>query len=56
MWSANFASVDVPSLGFSWKSDPLTTSHADFAVIGEEVNGGYYATQRAVARRSANPV
>jgi hypothetical protein len=36
------AQVEVPSIGFSWKSDPLETSHADFAVIGEEVNGRYY--------------
>jgi hypothetical protein len=37
------ASVDVPSINFSWKSDPLETSHANFAVIGQEVNGRYYA-------------
>lgn len=36
------ASVRVPSLDFSWKSDPLESSKADFAVIGEEVNGRYY--------------
>ena len=36
------AAVRVPSIGFSWKSDPLETSRADFAVIGEEVNGRYY--------------
>ncbi len=36
------AQVEVPSIGFSWKSDPLDTSRADFAVIGEEVNGRYY--------------
>ncbi|GAC1613439.1 MAG: hypothetical protein NVS9B12_14680 [Vulcanimicrobiaceae bacterium] len=36
------ASVDVPSLGFSWKSDPLSTSKAAFAVMGDEVNGRYY--------------
>jgi len=36
------AQVDVPSIGFSWKSDPLEKSHADFAIIGEEVNGRYY--------------
>lgn len=36
------ASLDVPSLGFSWKSDPLETSRANFAAIGEEVNGKYY--------------
>ena len=36
------AQVEVHSLGFSWKSDPLETSHADVAVMGEEVNGRYY--------------
>jgi hypothetical protein len=38
------AEVDVPSIGFSWKSDPLDTSRCDFAIIGEEVNGRYYDT------------
>jgi hypothetical protein len=36
--------VDVPSIGFSWKSDPLDTSKCDFAIMGEEVNGRYYDT------------
>jgi hypothetical protein len=36
------AQVEVPSIGFSWKSDPLESSRADFAIIGEEVNGRYY--------------
>lgn len=36
------AQVEVPSIGFSWKSGPLETSRADFAVIGDEVNGRYY--------------
>lgn len=36
------AQVEVPSTGFSWKSDPLNTSKADVAIIGEEVNGRYY--------------
>ena len=36
------AQVEVPSIGFSWKSDSLETSRADFAVMGEEVNGRYY--------------
>ena len=36
------AQVEVPSIGLSWKSDPLEKSHADFAIIGEEVNGRYY--------------
>ena len=36
------AQVEVPSLGFSWKSQPLNTSKSDFAIIGEEVNGRYY--------------
>lgn len=37
------ARVEVPSIGFSWKSDPIETSRAGFAVIGDEVNGRYYA-------------
>lgn len=36
------AQVEVPSLGFSWKSDPLSTSKSGFGIIGEEVNGRYY--------------
>jgi len=36
------AQVEVPSIGFSWKSDPLSTSKSDFAIMGEEVNGRYY--------------
>ena len=36
------AQVEVPSIGFSWKSDPLEKSRADFAIMGEEVNGRYY--------------
>jgi len=36
------AQVEVPSIGFSWKSDPLETSSSAFAIIGDEVNGRYY--------------
>ena len=36
------AQVEVPSIGFSWKSDSLATSRADFAIMGEEANGRYY--------------
>lgn len=36
------AQVEVPSIGFSWKSDALGTSKADIAIIGDEVNGRYY--------------
>jgi len=36
------AQVEVPSIGFSWKSDPLSTSKCAFAIMGEEVNGRYY--------------
>jgi hypothetical protein len=36
------AQVKVPSIDFSWKSDPLSASHAGFAIIGAEVNGRYY--------------
>jgi hypothetical protein len=37
------ASVEVPSTGFRWTSDPLESSRAAFGVIGDEVNGRYYA-------------
>lgn len=37
------AAVEIPSLNFSWKSDPINTSNAAFAIIGNEVNGKYYA-------------
>lgn len=40
------AQVSVPSIGFSWKSDPLETSKAHFAIIGDEVNGRYYNPMR----------
>lgn len=36
------ARVKVPSIGYSWESDPLSESHANFAIIGDEVNGRYY--------------
>jgi hypothetical protein len=35
------ARIEVPSIGFSWESDPLDTSKCDFAIVGEEVNGRY---------------
>ena len=34
--------VEVASNGFSWKSDPLNSSKADVAIVGEKVNGRYY--------------
>ena len=37
------ASVDVPSLRFSWKSKTLQKSSADFAIVGNEVNGKFYS-------------
>jgi hypothetical protein len=37
------AQLEVASIGFSWKSDPLDMSHADIAVMGEEVNGRYFS-------------
>ena len=40
------AQVTVPPIDFSWKSDPLSASHSNFAIIGNEVNGRYYAPQR----------
>ena len=39
------ATIRVPSIDFIFKTDPLETSHSDFAVMGTEVNGRYYAGQ-----------
>jgi hypothetical protein len=36
------AEVEIPSLDFSWKSDPLNASKCDFVIVGEEANGRYY--------------
>ncbi len=36
------AEVDVPAIGFSWKSEPLDSSKSEFAIVGEEINGRYY--------------
>jgi len=36
------ATVYVPSIDFTFKTDPLDTSRCDFAVMGTEVNGKYY--------------
>jgi hypothetical protein len=36
------ASVEIPSTGFSWRSDPMATSSASFGIIGEETNGRYF--------------
>ena len=37
------ASVEVPSIGFTWRSDAIETSRAAFAILGEEANGRYYS-------------
>ena len=36
------ATVRVPSIGFTFKTDPLQASNCDFAVMGVELNGRYY--------------
>ncbi len=36
------ATIRVPSIDFTFKTDPLETSKCDFAVMGDEVNGRYY--------------
>jgi len=36
------ATIRVPSIDFTFKTDPLETSKCDFAVMGTEVNGRYY--------------
>ncbi len=38
------AAIRVPSIDFIFKTDPLETSHCDFAVMGSEVNGKYYVS------------
>ena len=36
------AAVRVPTIDFTFKTDPIETSTCDFAVMGNEVNGRYY--------------
>ncbi len=36
------AQVEVPALGFTWRSDPLDTSSASFGIIGDEAHGRYF--------------
>jgi hypothetical protein len=36
------ATMRVPSIDFTFKTDPLEASSSDFAVMGDEVNGKYY--------------
>ena len=36
------ATVRVPSIDFTFKTDPLETSKCNFAATGTEVNGKYY--------------
>lgn len=41
------ARVEVPSSKFAWKSDPIDKClPAEFAIIGDEVNGKYYDEAR----------
>lgn len=41
------ATIRVPSIDFTFKTNPLETSECDFAVMGEEVNGRYYEPLKA---------
>jgi hypothetical protein len=36
------AAVRVPSMDFTFETDPLEKSQSDFAVMGDEANGKYY--------------
>jgi hypothetical protein len=36
------ATFRVPSIDFTFKTDPLQSSKSDFAVMGTEANGKYY--------------
>lgn len=40
------ATVRVPSIDFTFKTEPLEASKCDFAVMGIEVNGKYYEQAR----------
>ena len=35
------ATVEIPSTGYQWTSDPMNTSNAGFGFIGDEVNGRF---------------
>jgi hypothetical protein len=37
------ASIELPSLKYSWKSESLEKSTADFAILGKEANGRFYS-------------
>jgi hypothetical protein len=41
------AMIRVPSIDFTFKTDPMETSNCDFAVMGSEVNGKYYEVAKA---------
>ncbi len=41
------AMVRVPSIDFTFNTDPLETSKCDFAVMGMESNGKYYEAAKA---------
>ncbi|MCU1311313.1 MAG: hypothetical protein JWO20_2438 [Candidatus Angelobacter sp.] len=40
------ATMRVPSIDFTFKTDPLETSRCDFALMGSEVNGKYYEAEK----------
>jgi hypothetical protein len=39
------ATIRVPAIDFTFKTDPLEQSRSDFAVMGTEVNGKYYEAE-----------
>src|SRR5262249_31404837 len=41
------ATFRVPSIDFTFKTDPLETSKSDFAVMGTHVNGRYYEAPKS---------
>ncbi len=40
------ATIRVPAIDFTFKTDPLETSKCDFAVMGAEMNGRYYEVRK----------
>ena len=41
------ATIRVPAIDFTFKTDPLEASKCDFAVMGSEVNGKYYEAAKS---------
>jgi hypothetical protein len=48
------ASLRVPTIDFTFNTDPMESSSCDFAVMGDEVNGRYYDAAKADDHRAVS--